>query len=183
VLLLDIETSGLNADVNHLIAVGLKLGEEEKIFFANTPKEEITIIKHTMDFLRKTQQPLMIWHSGFDIPFFVARAAYYGVDVSDIYDFHIIDLWKLISNNLKLSKYKLDDVARFFGIEKDLSVTGKDVPMLYYEAIQGNTEAKQKIIAHCIDDLKAMDKLRKILEPYIEKWKNKFFRSEQHRVR
>ncbi|MDI6798829.1 MAG: ribonuclease H-like domain-containing protein [Candidatus Aenigmarchaeota archaeon] len=155
-----------------LIAAGLILPNgESKIFFADGPEQEKKIIEETMELLRKyREEPIIIWYSGFDIPFFVSRAIKNGLDVSDIYDFRIIDLCKLVQENLKFASNKLDEVSKFLGIKKNLIVTGKDVQKLYLKAIKGNRKAREEIVEHCIDDLKALKEIFRKLEKYVDKW-------------
>lgn len=171
----DLEATSLQADVGLLITTGVILPDGEiKTFFADEPKEEKKVIEETMELLRRYKgEPIVIWYSGFDIPFFVSRAIKNDLDASDIYDFRIIDLCKLIQDNLKFASNRLDEVSKFFEVKKNLSVTGKNVQKLYLEAIKGNRKAKEEIVEHCIDDLKALREIFYKLEKYIERWLTK----------
>ena len=168
----DIEATSLDADIGMLIAVGMLLPDGEmKILFVDNPEKEAEVIERSVEILRKhKEEPLMIWYSGFDIPFLVSRAIKHGLDVSEIYDFKVIDLCKLVQENLKFASNKLDEVSKFFGIKKNLSVTGKNVQRLYLQAMNGDEKSKEEIIKHCEDDLKALQEIYKKLEKYVEKW-------------
>lgn len=174
-IFLDIECTSLDSDVGITVAIGLILPSgETKIFFAETPSEERKIIEESIKTIKKFKnEPIVIWYAGFDIPFLVTRAIKHGLDVSEIYDFKIIDLCKLVQKNLKFRSNRLDEVSKFFEIEKNLAVTGKDVHKLYLKAIKGDGKAKEKIVEHCKDDLVAMKKIFEKLESYIKKWLEK----------
>jgi len=174
-MFLDIECTSLDSDVGMTVAIGLILPNgETKIFFAENPSEERKIIEESIELIKKfKKEPIVIWYAGFDIPFLVTRAIKHGLDISEIYDFKVIDLCKLVQKNLKFRSNKLDEVSKFFGIEKNLSITGKDVHKLYLKAIKGNEEAREKIVEHCKDDLLAMKKIFEKLESYIKKWLEK----------
>jgi len=127
-----------------------------------------------MEILRDyKEEPLVIWYSAFDLPFLVTRAIKHGLDISEIYDFRIIDLCKLVQENLKFTSNKLDEVSKFFGIEKNLHLTGKDIQKLYMSAIKGNENARKEILNHCLDDLNALKKIFEKLEPYVQRWLRK----------
>lgn len=144
--------------------------------FVDKPEKEKEVIQQTMEILKDFEgEPIIIWYSGFDIPFLVTRAINYDLDVSEIYRFKIVDLCKLTQENLKLSSYKLDDVCKFLGIEKDTSNTGKDVQSLYLSWLGGNVDACEQIINHCRDDLLSLKQVFNKLQPYIENWLRKTF--------
>ncbi len=171
----DTESSSLDANLGALVAVGMVFSDgREKFLFADSFGDEKKVITDTMDILLSNRnEPLVIWYSPFDIPFFVTRAIKNGIDVSQIYDLQVIDLCKLVQDNLKLSSNKLDEVSKFLGIEKNLNVTGADVNYLYSNAVTGNEESKRKIIDHCRDDILAMKKISEKLEPYVKVWLNR----------
>lgn len=172
---LDIECTSLSADSGILTAIGLILPSgETKLLFVEDPEEEKEVIQEFIEILRDyKEEPLVIWYSDFDLPFLVTRAVKHGLDVSEIYDFRIIDLCKLIQKNLKFTSNKLDEVSKFFGFEKNLRLTGKDVQLLYISAIKGDIKSKKEILDHCYDDLLNLKKIFEKLEPYVQKWLRK----------
>ena len=170
----DIETTSLKADVGILVASGFILPNGEiKILFAENLEEEKDLIENTAKLLLQNKdEEIVIWYSKFDIPFLVSRAIKHGLDISGIYDLKIVDLCKLIQENLKFRSNKLDEVAKFFGIKKNLSITGKNVHLLYFRAIKGDAKAKDEIVEHCKDDLLAMKEIYEKVKAYVPKWMN-----------
>jgi len=124
---LDLETTSLNAEIGRIVAIGLILPDGRlEIFFAKSDREEKEIIQKTMEVLRKFKgKPLVIWYSKFDIPFLVTRAIKHDLDISDIYDFEVIDIWKLVKENLRLVSNRLDDASKFFGVKKNVEMNGR----------------------------------------------------------
>jgi uncharacterized protein YprB with RNaseH-like and TPR domain len=174
-IFLDLETTSVKADNGLLSTVGLILPNgEKKLLFANNPAEEKKIIEDTLAILRQYKnEPVVIWYSAFDIPFFATRAIKNKVDVSEIFSMQIIDLWKHVSEHLQLSSNRLEEVSKFLGVEKNIELSGKDMHILYINAVSGDEDAKRKIIAHCEDDLVSMKKIFEILKPYIDIWLRK----------
>ena len=170
-IFLDLETTSLNPEIGIIACIGVFLPDGERKFFFSEKGREKNTIREFAKILKKFRgEKIVIWYSNFDIPFLVTRAIKHNIDISEIYDFEIIDLCKLVRENLRLTSNKLEDVARFLGIEKNVKISGKMVHQLYLEALKGNKEARKKIILHCEDDLRAMEEVFKKLKPYVEKW-------------
>ena len=174
-MFLDIETTGLNANSGMLIAIGMILpNKEEKIIFVEEPRKEKECIKEFLEIVKKFKdEEWIVWYSKFDIPFLVTRCIKHGIDASILYELKFIDLCKLFQEHLKFSSNKLDEVSRFFGIEKKLELTGRDMQLLYLQFLKGDRKAKQTIISHCLDDLKALEKVYEKVKPYLKFWLNK----------
>lgn len=170
---MDCEASSLKGDIGILIAVGLILPDgESKIFFASSPEDEREVIEKTIETLRKfREEPIYIWHTGFDVPFILTRAVKNNINVSDLYDFEFIDLCKFAKENLKLASNKLDEVSKFLGITKDLEITGKNVQGLYLKAVKGDQNARKAIIEHCEEDIEALKAIHQRLKPYVDRWR------------
>ncbi|MEM5882987.1 MAG: ribonuclease H-like domain-containing protein [Candidatus Aenigmatarchaeota archaeon] len=170
-MFLDLETSSLHADIGIIIAAGFILSSGKKeIIFTEEPEKEKETIEKALEIIRKNKnETLIIWHSGFDIPFLLTRSIKYNIDASILFEIKILDLYKFAKENLALSTYRLDEVSRFFGIKKNLSITGKNVQELYFQFLKNRDKAKKEIIEHCEDDLEALKNIYKKLEVYIRK--------------
>ncbi|MEM5834460.1 MAG: ribonuclease H-like domain-containing protein [Candidatus Aenigmatarchaeota archaeon] len=170
-MFLDLETSSLHADIGIIIAVGLILPNGKKeIIFTDDPEKEKETIQRALEIIRKNKnETLIIWHSGFDIPFLLTRAIKYNIDATILFEAKILDLCKFAKENLALASYRLDEVSRFFGIKKNLSITGKNVQELYFQFLKGKDKAKKEIIEHCEDDLDALKSVYEKLEIYVRK--------------
>ncbi|MCS7106126.1 MAG: ribonuclease H-like domain-containing protein [Candidatus Aenigmarchaeota archaeon] len=171
-MFLDLETSSLHADIGIIIAVGFILPNGKKeIIFTEEPEREKETIEKALEVIKKNKNEiLIIWHSGFDIPFLLTRAIKHNVDASVLFEVKVIDLCKFARENLALASYRLDEVSRFLGIRKNLSITGKNVQELYFHFLRRNEKAKKEIIEHCEDDLEALQDLYKKLEIYVKKF-------------
>lgn len=171
-IFLDTETTSLNADTGIINTIGITLPNgETKLLFADDIEKEKELIQEALNLLKKfPNEQIIMWYSDFDIPFMVTRAIKNGLNISEIYNFQIIDLCKLVQEKLKFSSNKLDDVARFFGINKNLHSTGRDINNLYMLAVKGDKTAREQILLHCQDDLNALKKIFEKLEPYLKNW-------------
>lgn len=176
-IFVDTETTSLNADTGIMNTIGIILPSgETKLLFADDVEKEKEIIQEALNLLKKfPNEQIIMWYSDFDIPFMVTRAIKNGLDISEIYNFQIIDLCKLVQYNLKFSSNKLDDVAKFFNVDKNLHFTGKEMHMLYMSAIKGDKDSREKILLHCQDDLNALKEIFNKLSAYIKNWTTKKF--------
>ena len=176
---LDCETTSLDADIGILIAVGLILPEgREKIFFVSKPEEEKKVLEDLMKFLEDMKgEEVYVWNSSFDIPFLLSRAIKNDVDASILFQLKIIDLCKFCRENLKLSSNKLDEVSKFLGLNKNLKTTGKNMQEFYMAFLRGNTDKKEEIIKHCMDDVHRLKEVHERIKDYVEIWKRLNFRN------
>jgi uncharacterized protein YprB with RNaseH-like and TPR domain len=176
-MFLDLETSSLHADIGMIIAIGFILPNSKKeIIFTEEPEKEKETIEKALEIIRKNKnEVLVIWHSGFDIPFLITRAIKHGIDATLIYDLKIVDLCKFSRENLALASNKLDEVSKFLGIKKNLNITGKNVQELYFQFLKKDEKAKKEIIEHCEDDLEALKDIYKKLEIYVKKFTKSSF--------
>lgn len=177
-LILDIETTGLDASSSQLVAIGC-IYNTEHIFFVNFPEEEKKVIEDFLDFLSSIPDEFRIltfYGSYYDIPFLVSRALHLGVDMMKyvkLFPIKQIDVYDIVKETLKLSKNSLADVCKFLNIEKNFIINGADMPNIYLQAVAEKDEmTKQKIKEHLRDDLKTLknvwEKLMPVIE--IEKW-------------
>jgi DNA polymerase III epsilon subunit-like protein len=104
----------------------------------------------------------------YDLRMITSRMLLYGLDPSPLFKVSIIDTWEVARDCLLLPKNTLEDLCRFFGIPKDTSLTGDQMPALYMKAYQGDKEVLQKIKSHCFDDcvatLAVYTKLKTLIE-------------------
>jgi uncharacterized protein YprB with RNaseH-like and TPR domain len=174
VVFLDIETSNLHADIGSLIVAGFLVKKEEKFFFVETPKMEKQVLEEIVKFLEKIKkEKIYVWNAGFDIPFLISRCLKYGINVKVFGQLQVFDLLKFSREFLRLSSNRLDDVSLFFGLEKEIKVTGKDIQKFYEEYLSGNKAFKEKIIEHCKDDLISLEKIYEKARDLIEIWEKK----------
>lgn len=171
---LDIETTNLHADIGSVIVIGLLVNDKEIFFFADSPKMERKILEDFVEFIKNMKNDkIYVWNSEFDIPFLITRCLKHRIDVSVFSSLKIVDLLKFARENLRLSSNSLENVSKFFGLEKNLSIGGKDTLMLYEEFLEGKVEGKEKIIEHCRDDLLRLKELHQIFKTISDEWEKK----------
>ncbi len=160
VCFLDVEASGLEADVGVTVGVGLMdLEGRFRWFYVDEPRKEREILRKVFNTL-SSYHILVTWNGErFDYPFLCSRALKLKVNLDGLMKPVHLDLAMFVRNHLKLSRTDLYHVARFLGIVKDASVEGVDVPSLYQEALRGRRRAASRIRSHCKDDLEATRKV------------------------
>jgi len=170
----DIETSSLHADIGSLIVAGFLTEKEEKFFFVESPREERKVLEEILDYLEKIKnEKIYVWNASFDIPFLISRCLKNDLKTKIFTQLKIIDLLKFSREVLRLSSNRLDDVSNFFGIEKNIKVTGRNIQKFYEEFLSGNTQMKEEIINHCRDDLISLSKIYEKVKDLVEAWEKK----------
>lgn len=168
---LDIETTSLHADIGSVIVIGLLVDDKEYFFFVDSPKMEKETLEKFINFIRDFKdRKIYIWNSDFDIPFLLTRCLKYRIDASIFSSLKIVDLLKFAREKLKLSSNSLENVSRFFELDKKYDLKGKDTLMLYQEYLEGKSENKEKIIEHCRDDLLRLKELHEIFRKISDEW-------------
>lgn len=162
---MDIETTQMKADRGMIVAIGLLKGEEPEVRFAGTPEEERKALEWLRDGLEGCDKLVTWYGSGFDIPFLLARAALHGVDLRKLIEIQMLDLCEWSRGHLLLSSYKLESVARFFGVQRELEFHGGDVSALSKLAARGDHEARKLIVDHCKEDLLLLKRVYERLKP------------------
>lgn len=122
------------------------------------------------DFLRilRGYDAVVTWKGrGFDIPFILARALRHGLPVDVLMRAVHIDVADVADRWLRLGKKDLAGVCRYFGIPKNVGLSGMDMPSLYLRALEGDKTATRQIKAHCLDDLKSLRQVYGKLKPLI----------------
>lgn len=163
---LDIETLSLKANEGMIIAIGIQKDNEAQVKFSDTPDEEAKSIQWLQDELKDCEQLITWYGSGFDLPFLVARAALHRVNLR-IADIPMLDLYGWCKENLLLSSYGLESVAKFFGIHRKMEFQGRDVSTLFKLASRGDIRSRKLIIDHCKEDLWLLKEVHQRLKPFI----------------
>lgn len=107
--------------------------------------------------------------SGFDLPWLKQRSWKYnlplitGLIPEKKYDEHIIDIINIFSGTDTQKKHSVDTIAKFFGIEGKVGLTGAEVPQAYLDG------RHEEIASYCGRDCDIERKIAKILAPWV--WK------------
>jgi uncharacterized protein len=173
IVILDIETTSLEADAGVLVGAGLMsdAGRGEYLEARRTLEEKSLLSKLSK---RLESYDIMVTWNGrsFDIPFLTTRLMKYGLDPRPVLRKTHIDLADVVKGRLRLTFTYLDHVCDFFEIDRKRGLMGLDVPHLYVRAAEGDRKALLSIREHCLDDLRATRqvflKLRPLLEQQLE---------------
>jgi uncharacterized protein YprB with RNaseH-like and TPR domain len=173
IIILDIETTSLEADAGVLVSAGLMsdAGRAEYLEVRRTSEEKTLLSKLAKRL--ESYDVIVTWNGrGFDIPFLTTRLMKHELDPRPLLRKLHIDLADVVKSRLRLTFTYLDHVCDFFQIERKKGPMGLDVPYLYVKALEGDRKASVAIREHCLDDLQATRrvflKLRPLLEQQLE---------------
>ena len=169
VVILDIETSSLEADGGILVGAGLlpEHGRSDYFQVKRTTDEKDALVKLTRRL--ESYDVVVTWNGrSFDIPFLTTRLLKNNLDPRPVASKRHIDLNEVVKSRLRLTFTYLDHVCDFFGIAKKKGPMGMDVPQLYVRALEGDGKALGTIKEHCLDDLQATRKVYLRLKPLLE---------------
>lgn len=161
---LDIETTARKADEGMVVAVGILIGDEPEIVFAETLEEEKRILLWLKEKIKECGLLVTWYGSGFDIPFLITRGITHGIDLSGLGEIPMLDLCEWCRANLLLSSNSLQSVAKFLGVWEAGNFSGADVGTLFKMSSRGDFEARRQIVQHCREDLIALKRVHEKLE-------------------
>ena len=170
IVILDIETSSLEADAGIIVGAGVmnETGQSEYFQAPNTKDEKPLLSK-----LLKRLEPsnmIITWSGrGFDIPFLTTRLLKHSMDPSLLLEKTHLDLNEVVKSRLRLTFTYLDHVCDFFEIKRDKGPMGLEVPHLYVRALEGDETALKAIRDHCLDDLRVTREVFLRLRPLLER--------------
>lgn len=170
-VILDIETSSLEADAGIILGVGLlpENGQAE-YFGVKRSRDEKDVLGKVVSGMRHFDV-IVTWNGrSFDLPFLTTRLLSQGMDPRLVTGKRNIDLNEVVKSRLRLTFTYLDHVCDFFGIAKKKGPMGMEVPRLYVKALEGDDKAFRAIREHCLDDLRATRRVYLRLKPLLEGW-------------
>ena len=169
VLFLDIETTGINPLSDQIVLIGVKeLDKPPYTFFTGS---ETDILKDFHNYLLKEVSPethiICGWKiERFDLRFIRARSLVNNIPelIHTLHNYKILDLASIVDRYLILPDQtsKSSEVLNAFKIEKNDTITGKDVPSLYKVGKIG------EIVIHNYYDIKVTEKLFHKLRPLLK---------------
>jgi uncharacterized protein len=169
IVILDIETTSLEADAGVLVGAGLMsdAGGGEYLEARRTREEKSLLSKLSK---RLESYDVMVTWNGksFDVPFLTTRLMKHGLDPRRFLRRQHVDLADVVKSRLRLTFTYLDHVCDFFEIDRKKGPMGLDVPSLYVRALEGDRRASLSIREHCLDDLRATRQLFLKLKPLLE---------------
>ncbi|HEV2120753.1 MAG TPA: ribonuclease H-like domain-containing protein [Candidatus Bathyarchaeia archaeon] len=169
IVILDIETTSLEADAGVLVGAGLMsdTGRGEYLEARRTRDEKLLLTKLSK---RLESYDVMVTWNGrsFDIPFLTTRLMRHGLDPRPFLRKPHIDLADVVKSRLRLTFTYLDHVCDFFQVDRKRGPMGLDVPYLHVRALEGDSSALLSIRDHCLDDLRATRQVFFKLKPLVE---------------
>ena len=170
ILIFDIETTGFSARNSQLYLIGCIYFEENspkiRQWFAETPKEEVRLIKEFFDFLKAYRYLIHFNGNGFDIPYLTQKADTLELNCS-FSDVESIDLYKILSpfkTLLKLENLKQKTVEHYFGIDREDLYNGGELIDVYRQYIKSpDDECKHLLLLHNHDDICGLLQLMPLL--------------------
>ena len=169
IVVLDIESTSLEADAGILIGAGLMsdAGRSEYLETKRTSEEKSLLEK--LEKRLESFDVLVTWNGrSFDLPFLTTRFMKHRLDPRPILRKSHIDLADVVKSRLRLTFTYLDHVCDFFQIDRKKGPMGLDVPHLYVRALEGDRKALTAIREHCLDDLQATRQVFLRMKPLLE---------------
>src|SRR5260370_38277505 len=168
-VVLDIETSSLEAEAGIVVGAGLfpETGKSEYFVAKRTDQEKGLLVK----LLKRLEvcDVVVTWSGrGFDIPFLTTRLLKQGLNPLPLLAKTHLDLNEVVRSRLRLTFTYLDHVCDFFGIERDKGPMGLEVPQLVVKALEGDETALKSIREHCLDDLRVTREVFLKLKPLLQ---------------
>lgn len=169
IVILDIETSSLEADAGVIVGAGL-MGEEGKSEYLETKRttDEKPMLAKLLKRLDSFDM-IVTWSGrGFDLPFLTTRLLKHGMDPHPVLSKMHLDLNEVVKSRLRLTFTYLDHVCDFFEIRRNKGPMGLEVPQLFVKALEGDETALRAIRDHCLDDLRVTREVFLKLRPLLE---------------
>ncbi len=170
-VILDIETTSLEADGGIVVGIGLAPEKGRSEYFQVKRSRDEAAALSKMALRLQSFDILVTWNGrSFDIPFLTTRLLKNGLDPRPISSKRHVDLNEVVRSRLRLTFTYLDHVCDFLDIAKKKGPMGMDVPQLYVRAMEGDAKALVAIRDHCLDDLQATRNVYLRLKPLVEQW-------------
>jgi len=154
-MVIDIETTGFEADTSTLVAIGLLSDDREKIFFVDRISEEKKVLLSFLDFMEENKITTLIGYNikNFDIPYLYGKFFIHGIDPKTIENCILIDLYEFVKK-MKLRKKSLAKISEIAFDRKSNEIESRYVPLMYIKYLDSKDETyRDKIISHLREDL------------------------------
>lgn len=155
-IILDIETTGLNPYEHHIVTIQMKVGDEVKMWRVWEMKENEVIV----NFLKELKK-LDKWNDTifgfnnlkFDVPFIIGRLNELGMMDKETYELlhnqKWFDLYQFLGDNYKSQVRWLEE----HGIKRKVTTSGRDIPILFEK------KKYKEIEVYALDELDTAEKL------------------------
>lgn len=170
ILIFDIETTGFSPHNSQLYLIGCMYFEKGspriRQWFADTPAEEILILKEFFHFLKNYHYLLHFNGNGFDIPYLTQKAEAFQLQCS-FSSLESVDLYKILSpfkTLLKLENLKQKTIENYLGIVREDLYHGGELISVYFQYLKSqDKESKKLLLLHNHDDICGLLQLMPLL--------------------
>tara|TARA_Y100000310_G_scaffold344025_1_gene454608 strand:- start:12128 stop:12829 length:702 start_codon:yes stop_codon:yes gene_type:complete len=163
VIVFDIETTSLGADMGYCLAIGWReLGKKRvhcpTVLDFKTYDTDVTNDKELVEYgcseLAKADVLVGHYSTKFDYPFLQARLLYH--DLPPMPPIPHVDTWRLARYKMRLQSNGLDNVSKFFECKDRKTPLAKSV---WRRAQAGYPDAIEYVKQHCIADVKVTEEV------------------------
>lgn len=174
VLIMDLETSGLNANRGHIMCAAAKwYGKNQKMMtfriddtpgYGRTPKswfDDSVIVKELVE-LATSANAVVAFYGGygkFDLPYLNTRALAHGLQPCP--QISVVDPYTTAKGKLKLERNGLASVAEAINAKEKYHLPWDDWQLAKY----GDRKAMNKILKYCINDIHCLEDVYNKLLP------------------
>lgn len=167
----DIEATGLNADFDFIISYAIKVGDEVwgRVLTpaeVKSKEKDKKLVKEMCEHLRQLDRVIVYYGSNhrFDLPFARSRCEKWGNNFPVFGEIFITDAYDIARNKLRLSRNRLENVARFLGIPAKGHPLDGDV-WLY--AKYGDKKSLDYVWVHNKEDVDTLEAVYERLRKYV----------------
>jgi uncharacterized protein YprB with RNaseH-like and TPR domain/predicted RNA-binding Zn-ribbon protein involved in translation (DUF1610 family) len=175
ILIWDIETADLNADLGHILCIAYKWYGEDIVHVCSRTEElywpapgftlwdDRQVIKNFIPIIQQADDQVTWYGKRFDEPYIRARMAYWGMK-NDFPPIHHTDLWETSRKEFKLSNNRLATVGKFLQLEE-----GKmHMPVQDWKrASHGDMSTMLKVEKRCASDVWLLEEAYTKMRPFI----------------
>ena len=183
--IVDIETTGLSAERDAVVLIGLMLPKGDTFvarqYLAEDVQEEQEVLKTFLDDVAHADAVVTYNGARFDIPFIKHRMEVLGLDSKRFQHVYNLDLYPMLRKFSDIPKFvanlKQKTVEAFAGLwsnREDEIDGGESVKLYFHYAATGDEEAEAKILLHNRDDIMQLGRLLPVLR------KTKFHEAMSH---
>ena len=158
ILLIDLETTGLNRERDQIISIGMSyLSKEGTLttshWFLENPNEEKELLTKFLDLLSNYTALFSYYGKGFEFPFILSRLKHYDLDSSAFLKLKLIDLKSMLKHFAKNRK----DLEQLFDYKRQCQSSGQDIIKLYQTYIATKSEIyKNCILEHQKEEMSSL---------------------------
>ena len=166
---LDIETTGLKANVDIMLSWAIKTRDKDEVVSDVIKKSEVfngkydyRIMESLIKALKKYDLIMTYYGTGFDVPFMRTRALDHDLPFPKFRNLSHKDIYYLVRSKLQLTRSSLKTATQFLGIDGKTNLD----PRIWRDARYGNKEALAYVLEHNVADVEILENLHKKIEKY-----------------